>query len=84
MIDIVQFINTQEPVKSWTNAKKQGLLDRFCKARGYQETIYGEPNTQTKKDFMNQELLNYVKIMFEADAEREAREALIIEELTFE
>ena len=91
MIDIVQFLNTQEPVASWTTAKKQALLGRFCKARGYTEQYVldenGEPTAeliQTKKDFMNEDILNYIKIMFRADSEREAKESLTVDEISFE
>jgi hypothetical protein len=31
-------------------------VDRFCKTRGYQDFINGEPNPQKKQDFVAQEL----------------------------
>ena len=89
MIDIVGFMLTQEPVKSWTAAKKLALLDRFCKARGYQETIgvdeNGEaiPNPQTKKEFVNTDILNYIKTMFDSDSRTEAVAELSYETVTF-
>lgn len=87
-MDIVGYINTQEPVASWTTAKKQKMLDRFCEARGYEETVIDNegniiPNPLTRKEFMNSDLENYIIKMFRSDAEREARETLVIEEIDF-
>ena len=89
MMDIVGFMLTQPPVNTWTSTKKLALLDRFCKARGYQETIgvdeNGEaiPNPMSKRDFVNTDILNYIKTMFESDSRTEAVASLSYETVTF-
>jgi len=88
-MDILGFIETQEPVLSWTSAKKLELGDRFCKARGYQELIDdGEcgsiPNPQTKKEFMNKDILGYIKLMVNSNIRQEAIDTLIYDEITFD
>jgi len=78
MIDIVGFIISQDPVASMTAAQKQAILDRFCRARGYVEE-----SGQTKKEFMNQDICQYIKTMFDADAKKEATRGLIYDTLEF-
>ena len=88
-MDIVGFMLTQPPVNTWTAAKKIALLDRFCKSRGYQETIGTDENgvailnPQTKKAFVNADILNYIKTMFDSDSRAEAVADLNYETIEF-
>lgn len=54
------------------NAAKDKVIDRFCAAYGYQDTIpnplFGQngqpatiPNPQSKQAFFNRQLMNYIK-----------------------
>ena len=83
MINILTYINSQPPVSGWTAAKKQSMLDRFCKSRGYEETIEGQPNPVTKAEFFNNDILNYVKSMVDSNAKSEAINALTYEQINF-
>jgi len=82
-MDIVGYINTQEPVLSWPPEKKLKLLERFCRARGYRDTVDGAPNPVTRKEFMNADIENYIKTMFVSDAREEAKAVMIIEDIDF-
>jgi hypothetical protein len=57
-MDFIEFINNQEPVASWTAAKKLAFLSDMCSTGGYQEEIDDGsgtmiPNPETKKQFAN-------------------------------
>ena len=78
-INIVDYINSQEPVASWTTVKKQEMLDRFCEARGYDEG-----SGLTKAQFMDKDILNYIKVMVDGNAREEAINALIYDEIAFD
>lgn len=87
-MDIIGFITTQEPVASWTSAKKQAMLDDLCATLNYQKTIYdeegnGTQNTQTKKEFANEKILNQLKVWVNDWRRSQAEKELTIEEVTF-
>lgn len=86
-IDILGFINTQEPVVNWSTEKKLLLVDKYCLARGYQEYIEdnGEVilNPQTKKDFMNNDLIKYIKKIVNNQIKEDAIKWLLIETIEF-
>lgn len=71
MPDIVNLLN--QTLSSVTTAQKLAMLNDFCAARGYQETIAGEPNPETKKAFMNKDInVNYIKKIIDSHREDKA------------
>jgi hypothetical protein len=65
-MDLIAYINSQEPVKSWTATKKKAMLDDLCATHGYQETVTDEKgetvaNPESKKDFANRMLVEQIK-----------------------
>jgi len=82
-VDIVGYINSA--VTGLTTEQKQDMLDYFCTARGYQELYDEEGNLlQTKKQFMNKDLINYIKIMVDNQKAKEKISQIVIEPLTIE
>jgi hypothetical protein len=78
--DIVGFINTEDPIVStWAPTKKLEMLDMFCQARGYLETIDGAPNPQTKKDFVNADVMRYLMNICNNEKRRQAVESVVID-----
>lgn len=60
MLNFVQFINQNSP--QLTNAQKTKMLDDMCLHFAYQETLLdGVPNPQSKADFVNQLITNFIK-----------------------
>jgi len=55
-VDFIQHINDNTNL---TAQQKTDLLDDFCECYGYQETIDGEPNPTSKKDFANDKAKRY-------------------------
>jgi len=85
-MDIIGFISTQEPVASWTNAKKIAMLDDYVSYYGYQETIINEQgeeiaNPQSKKEFANEKLMQEIIHKVSAVRRRVAENAVVVEEL---
>lgn len=44
-----------------SSATKLKILNNYCIAKGYQETISGQANPETKTDFFNRTLSAYIK-----------------------
>jgi ribosome modulation factor len=82
-MDLISFINTQEPVKSWTTAKKQAFLDDLVSTHGYQETIDEKPNPETKKDFANRMIKEQIKRWVNGWRKTKAEKKLIVDEIDF-
>jgi hypothetical protein len=80
-IDIIGFINTQEPVASWTPEKKQAMLNDLCSTHGYQEIIDDLPNPETKKQFANRIILWQIKKWVEGWRKSVAIQGLTIDEI---
>lgn len=67
-MNIASYIQSQEPVASWTTLKKLAMLTRFCRNKGMDiETA----TTAEMKVFFNKKILDFIKGEFEADSEKE-------------
>lgn len=55
-MDIIGYINTQEPVASWDAAKKQRMLDSLAEHFGYDQYTIG-----TKKEFVNSRIVRQIR-----------------------
>jgi hypothetical protein len=88
-MDIVGFINSQEPVASWTTVQKVAFLNDLCSTGGYQETIVNEagetiPNPITKKQFANRMIIKQVARWINGWRKSVAESALTIESVDLE
>lgn len=88
-MDIVGFINTQEPVASWTIEKKVAFLNDLCATGGYQETITNEagetvPNPMTKKEFANRMIAKQIVRWVNGWRKTVAESSVIIESVELE
>lgn len=79
--DYIAAVNATEPYASKDSATKLDWLDKAAKHRGYQETIEGVANSQTKKEFVNQELHNDLKQWVKLGREQAERESISIAEM---
>lgn len=64
-MDIITFINSEQPVASWTAEEKIAFLNDFVATGGYQETVTNEAgetvaNPVTKKEFANRMIIKYI------------------------
>lgn len=50
------------------------VRNSFCAQYGYQETINGEPNPETKAQFMKQKIIQFVKESIKAHERQAASE----------
>ena len=84
MVDLVGYTNTQPPVSGWTNEKKTAMIDDFCSARGYVEQ-YDENNVliQTKKEFMNKDITDYIRIMVNGKRRKDAEASVSFDSISF-
>lgn len=55
-------------------ASKNKIIDAFCAAYGYQTTIGGQPNPQSKQAFYNQQLTRFIKEVYKAQLVKAAAE----------
>lgn len=82
MPDMVAAINTA--LSSLTTEQKQAILDDYCDARGYTETIKdaeGKDVPQTKKAFMNKDISQRIKTIIENYRKQQAFKNVTIENL---
>lgn len=56
-------------------ASKTKIVDAFCTAYGYQDTINGAPNPQSKQAFFNARLTAYIKGVYQSEAVKAAEKA---------
>lgn len=54
---------------------KTAIIQAFCDAYGYQATINGQPNPQSKQAFFNQQITHYIKDVYRAQLVKTAAEA---------
>jgi hypothetical protein len=78
-IDIIGHINQE--VTNLTTQQKQDMLDDFTSYFGYQETIDGEPNPVTKKDFANNKIKEFIRDRVKSVRKRRAEKQVTYEEL---
>lgn len=88
-MDIITYMNSQEPVASWTAAKKTAMLDSLCATHGYQEKVTDEEgneidNPETKKAFANRMIIEQIKRWVNGWRKSEAERAAAYEEINFE
>lgn len=82
--NIIGIINQTEPFASLSTEIKQSLLDNFCEARGYQETVINEQgetvaNPQSKTTFANIDILkNYILMLATNNNIKKVKEELVI------
>ena len=61
-MDIIGFINTQEPVASWTIEKKQAMLNDLASHFGYDGYITNMETPPTKKAYVNSRLIEHIRM----------------------
>jgi len=86
MADIIGYLNSVEPIASWSTAKKQDMLNHYVSHFGYQENIdegTGElvPNPESKKQFANRMLKEHIKDCVNSVRDRASKEAATYEKL---
>ena len=90
-MDIIGFINTQEPVASWTTAKKVSMLNDLCETHGYQEQVLDPDNPgqvidnpETKKAFVNRMIRKQLKIWVNGWRKSKAQNEVVYDEIELE
>lgn len=88
-IDIISFLNSQEPVASWPASEKQAILDDLAVKYGYSSTIVDDngqviTNPETKKQFVNRKIMEMIARWINAVRERVAKASATYNKVTFE
>ncbi len=82
-MDILGYINTQEPVVNWTSAKKTAFLDSLAKRFKYAENTDSLIVPPSKKAYVNHEIERRIKGWVNGQRKKDAEKSVTYDEIDF-